>query len=143
MSKASQASAFASDSFPSNKADKRRMKHSSFLSRIEKPKKTTAKKVRRPSKKLITTLESLADALPDADAEVGTGNARIKQRSLKSRPGAMKKKAKLEAEEKERFQKNLAQLAQGSGQCGEKAMTAKWETLRSHISATIEKSGPA
>lgn len=138
-SKASRPSAFAAELFPTTKADKRRIKHSSFLSRIEKPKKSQAKKIRRPSKKLVTTLESLADALPDADAEFETSNARIKQRSLKSSPGAMKKKAKLEAGEKERFQQNLAQLAKGGTEGPENGTSAKWAALRAHINATIDR----
>ena len=84
-----------------------------------------------------------------------TGNARIsKQRSLKSRPGAMKKKAKLEAAETERFRRNLVEMAKGDGggerrgagqeeNGGERVrgMQARWEALRSHIGATLERKG--
>ena len=90
------------------------MKHSSLISRIEKT-NTKPTKRRRPSKKLITNLESLANALPvvEGTEEEGTviGDVRFRHKSLKSRPGAMKKKEKLEKMEKERFGRNMAQMA--------------------------------
>lgn len=92
----------------------------------------TTKKRRRPSKKLITTLESLADALPDAGGENAISESRngeimaevdraevrgglgamtkIRQRSLKSRPGAMKMREALEKRERERFERNMATI---------------------------------
>ena len=100
--------------FSTTKRDKRTIKHSALISRIEKS-KAPSKKSRRPSKKLVTTLESLADALPDNTNEPnGTavvGDAKIRHKSLKSRPGAMKKKEALVNMEKERFNRNLAQMA--------------------------------
>ena len=70
----------------------------------------------------------------------------------------MKKKARLEAAETERFRRNLVEMARGDGGgerkgpevgAGEretgveggrpKGMQARWEALRSHIGATLEK----
>ena len=103
----------ANSLFRTTKEDKRLIRHSALISRIEKA-STKSKKRRRPSKKLVTTLESLVDALPDvppaADGET-LDAARAKQRKLKSRPGALKRKAKLETLERERFAKNMAQMA--------------------------------
>ncbi|KAI9833484.1 MAG: hypothetical protein M1819_003642 [Sarea resinae] len=140
--------------FGSSKKDKRTIKHSSFVSKIEKGNGKT-KKRRRPSKKLITDLESLVDALPDHEAEDGdghvVGDARIRHKSLKSRPGAMKRKEKLEKQERERFGKNMAQLvdtkavvpapdAAMSAPAAEGGATAsRWAALRGFISQTMEQ----
>jgi hypothetical protein len=64
---------------------------------VNKIEKAKAKKRRRPNKKLVANLESLADALPDLDenddkSEVVVGQAKIHRTSLKSRPGATKRK---------------------------------------------------
>jgi len=77
-------------------------------------------KRRRPSKKLVTTLSSLVDALPDVEDLVssvkasggvgGAGGQKIKMKSLRSKPGALKRKEKVERMERERFGKNLAQI---------------------------------
>lgn len=110
--------AIISDSFINSKKDKRVIKHSSFLNRIEKARKKPLKR-RRPSKKLVTTLESLADALPDVEelvnkGEVGEGEGKMKMAaSLKSKPGARKRKEKLERMERERFAKNMAVIMAG------------------------------
>ncbi|ESZ96276.1 hypothetical protein SBOR_3331 [Sclerotinia borealis F-4128] len=148
--------AVISDSFIDSKKDKRIIKHSAFVSRIEKVNSTPLKR-RRPNKKLVTTLESLADALPDFEGEglekISRGESgKIKQKSLKSRPGATKKREKLEAMERERFGKNMAQLA---GVAEEKPTDAtavngqeipaasgtasRWAALRGFISQTLEQ----
>ncbi|KAH9215436.1 ribosome biogenesis protein SLX9-domain-containing protein [Leptodontidium sp. 2 PMI_412] len=113
--------AIISDSFINSKKDKRVIKSSSFLNRIEKAHKKPLKR-RRPSKKLVTTLESLADALPDVEELVakgrngggpgGEGKLRMAQ-SLKSKPGARKRKEKLERMERERFALNMAVIMAG------------------------------
>ncbi|KAJ4366194.1 hypothetical protein N0V83_007829 [Neocucurbitaria cava] len=132
----------ASSLFPSSKKDKQKIKHSSFVSKIEKSSSKTTKR-RRPNKKLVATLESLADALPGledegADGEIEVGQAKIQRKSLKSmrsRPGALKRKEKLEKLERDRFNKNLAQLAsstQGS------AVQDRWAALKSHVQSTME-----
>lgn len=133
------------DGFLSTKKDKRTIKHSAFVNRIEKANKKPLKR-RRPSKKLVTTLESLADALPDAgEAETIIGDAKIKHKSLKSRPGATKRREKLEKMERERFGKNMAQLTAGNpattgNEDTQKQATAnRWAALRGFISQTLEQ----
>jgi Ribosome biogenesis protein SLX9 len=136
--------AVINDGFIPSKQDKRLIKHSAFVNRIEKAHKKPLKR-RRPSKKLVTTLQSLADALPDASAIVNeVGDTKIRHKSMKSRPGAMKRKEKLEKMEKERFMKNMAQLTVGSadamGEEEQRAATAsRWAALRSFISQTMEQ----
>ncbi|KAI4094551.1 MAG: hypothetical protein L6R37_007216 [Teloschistes peruensis] len=100
--------------FGASKKDKRTIKHSALISRIEKS-KHKPKKRRRPSKKLVVSLESLADALPEAPsreeaAATEASAGKIRHRSLKSQPGAMKKKEKIIRLEKDRFNQNMAQL---------------------------------
>ncbi|PMD64350.1 uncharacterized protein K444DRAFT_305942 [Hyaloscypha bicolor E] len=103
-------------SFINSKKDRRTIKHSAFISRIEKASKKPLKR-RRPNKKLVTTLEGLADALPSVDelvkggkGELGVGKMGGRKGSLKSKPGAMKRKEKLERGERERFGRNLAAI---------------------------------
>ncbi len=136
-------------------------------------------KRRRPSKKLVTTLESLGDALDDIQAEIDDDEERgdvmdaeqarqgkVRHKSLKSRPGALKRKERLVKGEMERFGRSLAQLASvetaaaaagsGSGGSGrqEKMETegavaqegqaqtqtsSRWAALRGFISATMEQ----
>ncbi|KAL2126690.1 hypothetical protein VTI74DRAFT_394 [Chaetomium olivicolor] len=117
-----------SDSFINSKRDKRLIKHSAFVSRIAKSSSKSAgaaqRKRRRPSKKLVTTLQSLGDALEDIQAEMeheeAEGDAmdaeqakqgKVRHKSLKSRPGALKRKERLVKGEMERFGRSLAQLA--------------------------------
>lgn len=150
-------------SFRPTKKDKREIKHSLLMSKVQKS--ATSKKKRRPNKQLVTTLESLADALPDAgdddgadadgeDGAVEVGQAKIKHKSLKSRPGALKRKEKLERMERERFEKNLALMSMGAsqgpqgksqedtdmGNAPPAAPTAnRWSALRNFIESTMEK----
>jgi Ribosome biogenesis protein SLX9 len=100
--------ALITDSFINSKKDKRVIKHSAFINRIEKAHKKPLKR-RRPSKKLVTTMESLADALPDVEVLEG-GEGKIKMKSLRSKPGAMKRKEKVERMERERFGRNFSVL---------------------------------
>ncbi|KLJ07171.1 hypothetical protein EMPG_17341 [Blastomyces silverae] len=113
--------------FRTNKKDKRQIKHSILLSKIEKPRTKTLKR-RRPSKKLVANLDSLVDALPDAGDDNNNPNDTndkqremlasqmniIRQKSLKHKPGAMKRKETLDRRERERFARNLAQMAAAS-----------------------------
>ncbi|KAL2271424.1 hypothetical protein VTJ83DRAFT_795 [Remersonia thermophila] len=133
------------DSFINSKRDKRLIKHSAFVSKVAESASVAgskgkgksksksggvskssgpAKKRRRPSKKLVATLESLEDALDDIRAEMADDEAsgrvmdaeqarqgKVRHKSLKTRPGALKKKEKLVKGEIERFRVNLAQLA--------------------------------
>ncbi|KAL2427018.1 hypothetical protein ABEF95_006822 [Exophiala dermatitidis] len=163
--------------FPSSKKDKRRIKHAILMDRVTKSSAKKPAKRRRPNKKLVTTLDALADALPtdfdgdgDGDGNDGDANAQhagdkprdqvniIKRKSMKSRPGAMKRKEKLDKGERDRFAKNLAQLAaaapkpvaSGAGDSGgdsggdTKPTTTvastsdRWAALRGFISQTLE-----
>lgn len=136
--------------FPTNKRDKKAIKHSSFVSKIEKS-GSKIKKRRRPNKKLVANLESLADALPEledsesngaegGDGEIVVGQAKVRVRggglkSMKSRPGAMKRKEKLERMERERFNANLVQLSAGGG------TEDRWAALRRHVEGNVERRG--
>jgi hypothetical protein len=137
--------AIIDDRFMNTKKDRRTIKASSFLNRVEKGHQKPVKR-RRPSKKLVTTLESLADALPETgDAEAVVGDAKIRHKSMKSRPGATKRKAKLEIMEKERFGKNMAQLTSSgvvpasSGTDVAISTSSRWAALRGFISTTLEQ----
>ncbi|KAI4192284.1 MAG: hypothetical protein LQ346_004385 [Caloplaca aetnensis] len=138
--------------FSNRKKDKRTIKHSALLSRIEKSKPQPTKR-RRPSKKLVANLESLVEALPDipgpreADG-LKAANAKIKHRSLKSRPGAMKKKEKIISMEKDRFNKNMAHMAaagaasnstHGGDQSNLPQPGTRWAALRNFIQQTMEQ----
>ena len=126
--------------FPASKKDKKAIKHARLISKVTK---STSRKPRRrrPNNKLITTLDALASALPDDD-EVGGSDARdqvniIKRKSMKSRPGALKRREKLDRGERDRFTKNMAQLATTTSQTGD--TSDKWAALRGFISQTLEK----
>jgi len=147
------------------------------VSRISRTSTTTTKKRRRPSKKLVATLESLGDALDDITnelAEKGEGmmdaeqaaQGKVRHKSLKSRPGALKRKEKVAKGEMERFRKSLAQLAmvpqvekvegaegkdadvkgmevekvEGASEQPAPAVTSnRWAALRGFISSTMEQ----
>ncbi|KAF1943502.1 hypothetical protein EJ02DRAFT_464855 [Clathrospora elynae] len=132
--------------FPASKRDRKKIKHSSFVSKIEKSSAKTQKR-RRPNKKLVATLTSLADALPGlghegADGAVEVGQARIlpknsvgSMKSLSRRSGALKRKEKLEKLEKERFNANLVQLASATQGA---AVQDRWAALKSHVQSNME-----
>ena len=138
--------------FKTTKEDKRRIKHSALISRIEKSNRKS-KKRRRPSKKLVATLESLADALPEISGgdihDDAVGHARIRHKSLKSRPGAMKKKDLLERLEKDRFCKNMAQMATANASEPNDSVNVdattsgdnskRWAALRGFIQQTMDR----
>lgn len=132
-------------SYPSSKRDKLKIKHSSFVSKIEKSSAKTQKR-RRPNNKLIANLESLADALPESGEDgLETSQARIVQPqkmpdSMKKTKGAKKRKEKLEKLEKERFNANLAQLVGGSGKGaqGADAVQDRWAALKSHVQSNMQ-----
>ncbi|PGH12694.1 hypothetical protein AJ80_06640 [Polytolypa hystricis UAMH7299] len=144
------------DEFKTTKKDKRIIKHSTFVTKIEKSRKTPLKR-RRPSKKLVANLDSLVDALPDAGDEGPQAAAEsqvniIKHKSLKHRPGAMKRKEKLDKLERDRFAKNMAQMSAGLAHSNVTASTAtetqgaaapstsgRWAALRGFISQTMEQ----
>lgn len=135
------------DDFRTSKKDKRQIKHNSFMSKIEKNSQKSAKR-RRSSKKLAANLDSLADALPEADDLNDPENQVkvIKQTTLRHKPGAMKRREKLEKAERDRFAKNMAQMsgieanaAPNAGSEGDSnAGSNRWAALRSFISQTME-----
>lgn len=114
----------------------------------------------------MANLESLADALPEDDdraTAVGGGGDRksrgaalreqsnvsiIHRKSIKSRPGALKRKEKVDKGERERFAKNLAEMsgkkAEGMGENstapdGGQQLHNRWAALRSFITQTMEQ----
>ena len=151
---------------------------------ISKPPQTAVvKKRRRPGKKLIAAedLDDMRDALRDiagngdgdewqglSDADTATqaggkkrrrrfreGEGKIQMRSLLHRPGAMKRKRRMEGVEMERFGRNLAQLSANTktlerevqghagGDAGGGGAVAtsqeKWAALRAFIGSTMER----
>lgn len=125
------------------------IKHASFVSKIEKNSRKTSKR-RRASNKLATNLESLADALPEPDAALEEPASQvnvIKQKTLKHKPGALKRKQQIEKTERDRFAKNMAQLSGVDSAGGpnpesnaEQASTAnRWAALRNFVSQTMEQ----
>jgi hypothetical protein len=140
------------DDFRTTKKDKRLIKHSVFVNKVAKSQKKTPKR-RRPSKKLVANLDSLADALPDADDEIPSDVANqaniITHKTLKHRPGAMKRKEKMEKLERDRFIKNMAQMSaieQAAPKLQENQPTStessstsnRWAALRGFISQTMD-----
>ena len=156
--------------FRTSKKDKRTIKHSSFVSKIEKDSQKTPKR-RRASKKLAANLDSLADALPDAQVQSseqhhhpnnlhGQVNV-IKQKTLKQKPGALKRRQNLEKVERDRFARNMAQMsamdttaaaphAEGNNHHHHhhpnnnateetNGTSNRWAALRSFISQTMEQ----
>jgi hypothetical protein len=142
--------------FKTSKKDKRHIKHAQLLSRISKHE--VKPKRRRPNKKLVATLDSLADALPESEDEQATSKVAgerpdqqinvIKRNSLKSKPGALKRRQKLDNEERARFAKNMAQMAcisssnsqtNNSMQSKQSQQPSRWAALRGFISQTLEK----
>ncbi|KAL6886307.1 hypothetical protein HDV57DRAFT_490154 [Trichoderma longibrachiatum] len=110
--------ASTTDSFLSSKRDKRIIKHSAFVSRVASSSKITKTKTRRrgsaKSKTQLSSLDSLADALPElADGEGAAEilDGKIKHQSLRSKKGALKRKERLLRGEMARFGMSLAQLA--------------------------------
>ncbi|KAK4224791.1 ribosome biogenesis protein SLX9-domain-containing protein [Podospora fimiseda] len=156
------------DSFINSKRDKRTIKHSAFVSKISSSSSITKRKTlkgRRPNKKLVTTLNSLGDALDDITQEIAEEDAekpeegKVRHKSLKSKPGALKKKEKVIKSELERFGRNLAQLAAVSEEKKEEmkmvvekeektqqpqavpaaATSNRWAALRGFIASTMEQ----
>ena len=125
------------------------------MNKVAKSQKKTPKR-RRPSKKLVANLDSLADALPDADDETPSDAANqaniIKHKTLKHRPGAMKRKEKMEKLERDRFINNMAQMSaieqaapklqqhtETQPTSTESSSTSnRWAALRGFISQTMD-----
>lgn len=138
------------DEFRTSKKDKRQIKHATLMSKIAKSSGKTSKR-RRASKKLVTNLESLADALPEAAEEAHDAASQvnvIKQNTLRHKPGAMKRREKLERVERDRFARNMAQMSSLQAPAIDDQVEAssesnptanRWSALRSFISQTMEQ----
>ncbi|KAL7809623.1 hypothetical protein V8C44DRAFT_333876 [Trichoderma aethiopicum] len=118
--------ASTTDSFLSSKRDKRIIKHSAFVSRVASSSKITKTKTRRRSSKSkqLSSLDSLADALPElADGEGAAEilDGKIKHQSLRSKKGALKRKERLLRGEMARFGMSLAQLSSVPAAAGQQA----------------------
>ncbi|KAL1854840.1 hypothetical protein VTK73DRAFT_8693 [Phialemonium thermophilum] len=147
------------DSFLDTKRDRRTIRRSAFLSRVAKSSSSSAsgtqRKRRRPNKKLVATLESLGDALGEIEAESakeGQADAmdeaqaragKVRHRSLRSRPGALKRKEKLVRGEMERFQQSLAHLATIRKAETTTTAAAAAATTATTATATMETNGQA
>lgn len=171
--------------FSNTKADKQSIRHSLLLSKIKdsgasdtnRIRKTghSTQKRRRPNKKLVASLASLADALPDLENSAAKSNINKTSRenprgtiiedggtalppsarnhSLKSKPGVMKKRAKLEAVERKIFGMNIAMMntsdnnsgagnAVETGEGGTAVASGfqdRWEALKRHVQGNMEK----
>jgi len=134
--------------FNTSKRDKREMKHSLLLSKVRKSSGVSKNlKRRRPSKKLVTTLEGLEDALPVLLADKTNASKFEEEQSkiLSTKPGSRKKREKLEREERARFGKNLAVLSMARPSAKEVEGGAeqhnntrnRWATLRAHIQQSM------
>ncbi|XHF98364.1 hypothetical protein AWENTII_001920 [Aspergillus wentii] len=119
------------------------------MSKIEKNSNKTPKR-RRASKKLAANLDSLADALPETETDLNNPESQvnvIKQKTLRHKPGAMKRREKLEKLERDRFAKNMAQMSsiQAPAATTAEQNTAadstsnRWAALRGFISQTMEQ----
>lgn len=127
------------------------MKHSLLLSKARQSARVTKSlKRRRPSKKLVTTLEGLEDALPELEEHMvraKTGqDAESGFKSLGSKPGIRKKRERVEREERERFGKNLAVLSMAKPDSaaagGETSGTSnRWAALRAHLKTSMGEQG--
>ncbi|KAK4869017.1 hypothetical protein LT330_006626 [Penicillium expansum] len=141
------------DEFRTSKRDKRQIKHAALVSKIEKNSQKTPKR-RRASKKLVANLESLADALPEAEESNDAASQVnvIKQKTLRHKPGALKRREKLEKLERDRFNKNLTEMSKitsapvtNNGEASTEASTesnptaGRWSALRNFISQTMEQ----
>ncbi|RHZ65681.1 FAM207/SLX9 family protein [Aspergillus thermomutatus] len=142
-------SAYLEDDFRTTKRDKRLIKHASFVSKIEKSSKKAPRR-RRASRKLVANLESLADALPETETEMNDPSNQvniIKQKTLQHKPGAMKRRQKLEKLERDRFAKNMAQMSsiqtnvqpEAEPKNETNSTSNRWSALRNFISQTMEQ----
>lgn len=111
---------------------------------VKKSKKRTG---RGRSQKLKTTLDSLADALPELEAGMGGEEilaGKIKHKSLRSKKGALKRKEQVVKGEMERFGVSMAKLSEAQPQSTQKkaeasAPSSRWAALRGYISSTMDQ----
>ena len=75
----------------------------------------------------------------------GGEEGKVRHKSLKSRPGAGKKREKVLAAERERFARNLGLMAGGDGEGhgqGESGSRERWAAIRRHIETNVERRVP-
>ncbi len=141
------------DAFLHSKRDKLLIRKASFRARVSEKlsdrgitKKKPLKR-RRPSKKLVTTLASLADALPEVasreEAEAEQETKRHRQTSLRTRPGSMKRKERVVQAEMARFGQSLAQLAAVKEAAVEQTKDMEVEADDQENTEGVETPGPA
>lgn len=87
----------------------------------------------------------MADALPDVESLVDSEGkvARERVKSLRSKPGALKRKEKLERGERERFGKNLALIMGVKEEPAKTTVNALEEVAMEGTGEAAAKSGPA
>lgn len=126
--------------FTTTKKDKRLMKHSLLMSKV-RDSGVKKEKRRRPSKKLITNLESLEDAIEEVeDSTVATP----KLKNVREGRGHAKRREKIVKEERQRFGQNMAILtAAAQTSTGAAAPGNRFAALRAHIQANAAKSASA
>lgn len=128
--------------FTSSKKDKRLMKHSLFMSRVQDA-GITKQKRRRPGKKLVTNLESLRDALQHVADDEADKSKTARMKNVREGRGQAKRQEKVVKEERERFGRNMAILASTNAKSDESTGASsrnRWAALRAHIHATIPES---
>ena len=160
LNKPSSSSSRSSSSlFRTAKKDKRQIKHAVLMGSVTQA-SSTPRRHRRPNKKLVATLDSLAAALPEEEVpgkreisgcKIADRVNIIRRTSIKSRPGAMKRRQKLDQGERERFAKNMVQMAvskapvetgstsQNGGTSMRATTSERWAALRGFISQTLEQ----
>lgn len=130
-------SLFSDSSLPSNKRDKRQIKHSLLLSRLKSSKSSTSKIQKKRIKaresksrkeKLSVKLQDLGDALPDATSNIAmsvssqaggiAAGSTVVGQSLRQRPGHAKRIRKLGDMERKRFASNLSIMSGGKASAG-------------------------
>jgi hypothetical protein len=129
------------------------MKRSLLLSKVRKSsdKNVHSKRHRRPSKKLVASLEALTSALPELPANGSIAKSRSSAakanmtESLEQKRGLTKRREKLVKAETERFGRNMAILSMAGAVNGEgreiscASRQDSWKALRRHLESTIGK----
>ena len=151
----------SASSFSSSKKDKRLIKHSTFISKVEKPVPKPQRRRSSSKKKLLSNLDALADALPDAEEEdlrkkknhesASSHSNVISQKTLPHKPGSQKRRERLEKLERDRFLKNMAQMTEArepvtstpnpptNADQEQNPTSNRWAALRGFISQTMEQ----
>ena len=140
-----------------SKSHKRIVKHTALIQRLQQSTPTYRRvnpslKRRRPSKKMVTDLASLEAALPITNDPIeptalamsscGVKGSKIRYTSLKTKPGARKRRERLLEAERHKFSKNLAVMASSdlrasdaeshttTNMARENNLRARWSAIR-------------